>query len=237
MSFELTKSTDELSVQFSNNIAYWIVWSSSVCPVVALTLRMMAEKESVLSAMDKSDTPTHSVDYYYLEAMRYLKCESSPPGEDSEEEEEEEEEEDCHDCTCSKCRMPGGEAALHDGPGGHHDSGGRERSWSHSMAKDRESETISELPIIDGKLVGSRLKNRRFSDGMLLKKNMKVSDGHVHWADECKKELTRCRPRKQYTRRPSISQTPIKSILKNGSEESLVLPQDAHNSSYSSSDD
>lgn len=189
----------------------------------------MADKESVLSAMDNSDTPAHSVDYYYVEAMRYLK------GEPDHNSDQSDEDEDDHDCACSKCRAgncPDRDAALR----GEQDGSGRERSWSHSMAKDRESGTISELPIIDGKFTGSRLKNRRFSDGMLLKKNMKVSDGRVHWADECKKELTRFRPRKQYTRRPSITQTPIKSILKNSSEESLVI-QDALNSSSSSGDD
>ncbi|KAK3803832.1 hypothetical protein RRG08_029426 [Elysia crispata] len=196
---------------------------------------MMADNESVLSATDKSDTPTHSVDYYYHEAMRYLKGETSHPSEESEEDEGDQ------DCCCSKCRAEQqcglcGDAALHAGQDAQHDRGGRERSWSHSMAKDRESGTLPELPVIDGKLAGNRLKNRRFSDGMLLKNNMKVSDGHVHWADECKRELTRFRPRKQYTRRPSINQTPIKSILKNGSEESLVLQQDVHNSSFSSSD-
>ncbi|GFR89675.1 hypothetical protein ElyMa_006130700 [Elysia marginata] len=197
----------------------------------------MAEKESVLSAMDKSDTPTHSVDYYYLEAMRYLKANQHCDCDASEEDDEEEDE---NECRCLKCRTgdcPERRAREEqDALDANTDRGGRERSWSHSMAKDRESGTISELPSIDGKFPGNRLKNRRFSDGMLLKKNMKVSDGHVHWADECKKELTRFRPRKQYTRRPSITQIPVKSILKNGSEESLVLQQDLHSHSDSSDD-
>ncbi|GFO42623.1 hypothetical protein PoB_006912800 [Plakobranchus ocellatus] len=196
----------------------------------------MADNESVQSAMDKSDTPAHSVDYYYLEAMRYLTCKAAHHSDDSEDED--------HECSCSRCRAEQSKDADGTGPGGldtsdgsnmdgaNQASGSRERSWSHSMAKDRESGTISELP----KLAGNRLKNRRFSDGMLLKQTMKVSNGHVQWADDCKKELTRFRPRKKYTRSPCVTQLPVKSILKNCSHESLVIQEDL-DSSTSSVDD
>ena len=40
---------------------------SDLSRTVSLAPRMMADNESVLSATDKSDTPTHSVDYYYHE--------------------------------------------------------------------------------------------------------------------------------------------------------------------------
>ena len=51
----------------------------------------------------------------------------------------------------------------------------------------------------------------------------KLSDGHVHWADEFHKDLTRCHPRKQYSRHPSHLAHHVKPILKPNSGEDAEL--------------
>ncbi|XP_059155281.1 uncharacterized protein LOC131940594 [Physella acuta] len=185
---------------------------------------MLSSKESVRSAMDKSDTATTivdnnnktvPVDYYYIEALRYLSCKSHKEG-DSE-------------CRCMKCRGKDGDSEDDSDSSGDdataEAAGKRERSWSQSMAEEYESGAISQLPNMDESNGNGRLTSRRFSDGMLLKSEFKVSNGRVHWADDVKKELTRSRPRKKYVRNPTLKPTPIKSILKNASDENLVIEE------------
>lgn len=46
----------------------------------------------------------------------------------------------------------------------------------------------------------------------------KLSDGHVHWADEFQKDLTRCHPRKSYSRHPPVQTPLVKPILKPNAE-------------------
>ncbi|XP_012938481.1 uncharacterized protein LOC101849132 [Aplysia californica] len=184
---------------------------------------MTSSEESVKPAMDKTDSPAHSVDYYYLEAMRYLSC-SEHHSDDSD-----------NECTCRRCH---GDDKDHSNSSSNdttmvsnEDSGGRERSWSHSMVDDYEVGTIGQLPSLKDKAVSGRLKTRRFSDGMLLKCDLKMANGHVHWADDSKKELVRCRPRKKYVRNPMLKTHPVKSILKNSSEESLYCQYEEDGSS------
>ncbi|CAL1539945.1 unnamed protein product [Lymnaea stagnalis] len=180
---------------------------------------MMAGKESVEPAMDTTEAElSHPVDYYYLKALRYLSS-----GDDSDNSDNE------NNSSCQQCHgdEDGGIVGeICDDTRNKVEGGQRERSWSHSMAEEYESETVGQLPGKQKVQSTGRVNTRRFSDGMLLKSGMKVSNGRVHWADDCQKELTRSRPRKKYVRNPALTAPPIKSILKNVSEDCLVDEDD-----------
>ena len=79
----------------------------------------------------------------------------------------------------------------------------------------------------------SQARQRKFSIGSMTyhkatgqgqghsphKVKRKLSDGHVHWADEFQKDLARTHPRKHYTRHPSHCPHSVKPILKHDDHE------------------
>jgi len=166
--------------------------------------------EDVKSAIHTADSPPRPVDYYFVETMRALRC-SDHHSDDSDTE-----------CACRKYSKYTGSNERCDVDSGNttfssidDDCGnGRERSWSHSAIE--QYDKAGKLPELEDKNGTRRLNTRRHSDGMLLKGHIKMndSDSHVHWADDDHKELTRCRPRKRYSRHPAGRHTPVKSILK-----------------------
>ncbi|XP_076441475.1 uncharacterized protein LOC143280636 [Babylonia areolata] len=68
--------------------------------------------------------------------------------------------------------------------------------------------------------IGGRFYKTGNSEFGKIEPRRKLSDGHVHWADEFHKELIRCHPRKSYSRHPSHLSSQVKPILKFSHEES-----------------
>lgn len=190
------------------------------------------------------EIPQGSADYYYLKAMEYLGVNGKPEEEEEGGEEEEEAGDCNGGLRCrqkeedDQFRFRPGLAVDEDGSpdrSGNHNS----NSSSSSSPSGTEPATVGRRRAVSlggpwesasasaaGNAAAST-RQRKLSIGSLAygklgvgdpgstsKVKRKLSDGHVHWADEFQKDLTRTHPRKTYSRHPSHSTASVKPILK-----------------------
>lgn len=150
--------------------------------------------------MSRKKGQVFSADYYYTKALDYLSSfdedSSATPTA----------------CPCLCGSSDGDDSNFSLGgfrPGLPQDEGNPSRRSSYSGS------SSSDLPC-----EGEAAKTGSDEGRSEARAKRKLSDGHVHWADEFRKELTRCNPRKSYTRHPSLHQLQVKPILKATTEDS-----------------
>ncbi|XP_076462455.1 uncharacterized protein LOC143294834 [Babylonia areolata] len=166
-----------------------------------------------------SESPvSHAVsgDYYYMKALSYLASSAESSSEDMH---------------CSCLHYPPAQGKLDED---HFSTGfrpGLTLDDHHGFGACSEVSSLSQYsssaPSSSGHLrdhkdgTGSKGGLKTGSNDASGKHHLKrrMSDGHVHWADEFQKDLTRCRPRKSYTRHPSLHVPHIKPILKANPED------------------
>lgn len=153
-----------------------------------------------------------NADFYYLKALEYLSSMEQEHSEDAQ-------------CTCAHCHSSEDEedsASFFRGfrPGLTQDSPCGSGSLSASGLDDSSALRLEHAQT---GAVSRKCAEREKSKSLesvecgktTSRAKRKLSDGHVHWADEFQKELTRCHPRKTYTRHPShMSSQQVKPILK-----------------------
>ncbi|KAL8600767.1 hypothetical protein ACOMHN_055962 [Nucella lapillus] len=157
----------------------------------------------------------HSGEYYYLKALSYLAV-SADSGSSP------------RPCSCLHC--PSSEDDKLDDD--HFSTGFRpglalEDHHGYNASGETNSQYSASPPTSSDHFPddknGARRKSLQVGEGSDASRKpsikRKMSDGHVHWADEFQKDLTRCRPRKAYTRHPSIQVAQIKPILKANPED------------------
>ncbi|KAL8570026.1 hypothetical protein ACOMHN_036303 [Nucella lapillus] len=181
---------------------------------------------------EDDEAAEHDGDYYYVKAMSYLAASSS-----------ENVQSDSDSCgTCSRCAGSPDEKDDDDhftlgfrrGLTRDHDDlhssissspRGSDSGNSHGAAAS-PSPTLTPSLSLTTPSSPRRARERKCSIGgrfyktgtgsefSKIEPKRKLSDGHVHWADEFHKELTRCNPRKSYSRHPSHVSSQVKPILK-----------------------
>ncbi|XP_070195588.1 uncharacterized protein [Littorina saxatilis] len=166
-------------------------------------------------AEETRDSPTSlSADYYYTKALDYLSssadsgsgsCLHSPSSSPTIKDEDE---------------MDTDNFSLSFRPGLTHDD--IHSSFSSGGSSSRGSDVTSTHSSASSTLHRERklsigCKAYQHKTGSDPRVRRKLSDGHVHWADEFQKDLTRSHPRKQYSRHPSHQTGQVKPILKSTS--------------------
>ena len=138
---------------------------------------------------------------------------------------------DDYKCSCMHCTSSPGRSKLDEDftlgfrPGlilDDHHAASSEIPSSHSSGQhteDRHSGVSSKAAAASSSTGNSETRK--------LKRRVKRKrmDGHVHWADEFQKDLTRCHPRKSYNRHPPHHTPSVKPILKVSHEDCEMMEQ------------
>ena len=174
-----------------------------------------------MEAMEAESPAPLSADDYYMKALNYLASSTAANLDGTYHSDE-------GSCVCLHC-LSSEEAEDEDftmsfRPGLTHDLHGSSSS-NHGATSGRGRDpaarrhSTSSHPSLESRVRKGSIGSKSCvaaggGEGGQPRVRRKLSDGHVHWADEFHKDLARCHPRKAYNRHPP-QQTPlVKPILK-----------------------